>query len=219
MDTTFCQKDPFPYPAWRAERAIELADRPQLKPVPSDDKYVKAYQQYVFIYGDKTVDPRWAFIRYPYPAIAQQISLSGNCEFRFILEARLLSRESYANIAARLNMDKLVIKYFEKLFFNVRRKRRTPNWVLAVIFDAPFRPESWPNGELSDAQRTLLYRLFAFYGGGHVLDAVIDSLAPAALLQTHREDGVWKEQATERISWATSGDMVRVPSPSRLGPV
>src|SRR5262245_61621352 len=106
---------PCPHPAWRAHRATELANQPAVASLTCDDKYVREYCDYLLL---RQADypgfgPRTALIRHPYPGIAHELHRTKHSEVCYELEARLLSQDSYPQIASRLKVDERVIHYFE----------------------------------------------------------------------------------------------------------
>ena len=91
-----------------------------------------------------------------------------------ILQARLLTTETFAQIAGRLGTNELVIQFYADLFFDVRDRLEARDWIMKVILGPPeLRSKFNKDGTLTDAQRGVLYRLFAYRGGPLVLDSLI----------------------------------------------
>jgi hypothetical protein len=177
MDARYQTYNPFRRPAWRAERALQLAEN-QPAPLPArryDDHYVRAYRHYVL--GVLAADGEQTQLETIYRELpdvhrAHQIYFDSNYTGRQNLEAWLLTRKSTSDIATRLSAEVKAVEYFEQLFFSVRDRMDCTDWINKVI-------NGWPNNLIShpdarrEFERGVLYRKFAYYGGPHVLDALI----------------------------------------------
>jgi hypothetical protein len=110
-------------------------------------------------------------------ASAFSLHYSASPELQHILQARLLTTETFAQIASRLSTNELVIQFYADLFFDVRDRLEARDWIAKVILGPPeLRSKFNPDGTLTDAQRGVLYRLFAYRGGPLVLDSLIASI-------------------------------------------
>jgi len=86
---------------------------------------------------------------------------------RWAIESYILAGAEDAEIAERVGCDEGVITAYEAAFFNVREKLHNVNYIVNVVLgDAVSRG-------LSERQYDLLWKLFGYQGGVHVLDAVI----------------------------------------------
>lgn len=86
---------------------------------------------------------------------------------RWAIEAYILAGATDEEIAQKVGCEIGVIKAYEAAFFNVREKLHNANYVVNVIMgDAVSRG-------LSERQYDLLWKLFGYQGGIHVLDAII----------------------------------------------
>ena len=93
---------------------------------------------------------------------------------RWALEARILAGENNLEIAERLGTDPEIIEAYEAVFFQVREMLHRRDYVVNVVM-----AEAVTRG-LSERQYDLLWKMFAYHGGSHVLDAVISKFSPIA---------------------------------------
>src|ERR1700733_5058202 len=89
---------------------------------------------------------------------------------RWSIEARILAGETDREIATRIGCSEEIIQAYEALFFNVRDKLNRTDYILNVVLkDAVLRG-------LHEREKDLLWKLVAYTGGSHLLDAVINPL-------------------------------------------
>lgn len=93
---------------------------------------------------------------------------------RWAIEARILAGESDEEIAARIGTDAEIIAAYHAVFFDVRSALYNQDYIVNVIMaDAVTRG-------VSERQYDLLWKMFAFHGGSHVLDAVMSKFTATA---------------------------------------
>jgi hypothetical protein len=170
---------PFRRPQWRCERVLDMiARRPNpLRARLNDDHYVKAYRRFLLdSISAGTDNCRRASVRAEYPdvACAHAMHFSPDLERKQILEARLLTAESLEKIAQRFAVSVKAVEYFEALFFQVRDRLKNDGWIRATILRPP--PGAVHMVGMTAEQRGYAYRLFAYFGGPPVLDAVIGAM-------------------------------------------
>lgn len=86
---------------------------------------------------------------------------------RWAIEARILAGESNEEIAKKIGCDVGVIDAYEAVFFNVSEKLQNTEYIVNVVM-----AESVTKG-LTERQYDLLWKMFGYTGGVHVLDAMI----------------------------------------------
>lgn len=107
--------------------------------------------------------------RWPTLSEAFYLHNSSNKYTRWELEARLLTLDTYDEIAARLRLrDPGIVAWYEKAFFSVRDRLDSHGWVSHVIIG-----ELLQTG-LTERKPDILWKLYGYAGGGAVLDLVID---------------------------------------------
>lgn len=90
---------------------------------------------------------------------------------RWAIEALILAGASDEFIAQRLGSDPGVIEAYEAVFFNVRERLDQPLYVVNVVLG-----EAVARG-VQERQYDLLWKLFAYHGGIHALDAIMQRAA------------------------------------------
>jgi hypothetical protein len=103
---------------------------------------------------------------------AHSIWLDDKAPTRWAIEARILAGESDLEIAERLGTSPDVIEAYEAVFFHVRDRLHRRDYIVNVVM-----AEAVGRG-LSERQYDLLWKMFAYHGGPHVLDAVISKFTP-----------------------------------------
>lgn len=103
---------------------------------------------------------------------AYRIWLDDKKPTRWGIEARLVAGEPYAQIAEKLGADPGVIEAYANVFFDVGEKLDKIDYVVNVIMaDAVSRG-------LQERHYDLLWKMVAFKGGQHALDAIISKSLP-----------------------------------------
>lgn len=86
---------------------------------------------------------------------------------RWAIEARILAGETNEEIAKKIGCEVGVIDAYESVFFNVREKLANTEYIVNVVM-----ADSVTKG-LTERQYDLLWKMFGYTGGSHVLDAMI----------------------------------------------
>jgi hypothetical protein len=124
---------------------------------------------------------------------------SSDVEQRQILEARLLTSETFDEIAERFAADAQTIDYYERLFFNVRDRMDAPDWLITIIRGTTEDRAPSRDGVMTSAQRGFVYRLFAYFGGPLVLDTLIGCLSPHRTPHQDKDASAFFDDATAEI--------------------
>lgn len=208
MVADFYKGNPFRSPQWRAERASFLLANRQL-PNGFDDKYIRAYRKLLILQKDNTgMGP---FLEMPHAYVAASINNFPDTEWRDILQAKLLTEEEYEDIGHWLGIESEAVDFFEKVFFNVRDRMQHRGWIIKVILGAPEERESKrKNGQLTNSQRGVIYRLFAFYGGPEALEAAMSGFMPSALPSAKKDLEKWYDKALEQIIHTRAASAARM---------
>lgn len=86
---------------------------------------------------------------------------------RWEIDARILAGETNDEIAKKVGCEPGVVEAYEAVFFNVREKIDNAAYVVNVVM-----ADSVTKG-LTERQYDLLWKMFGYRGGPHVLDAMI----------------------------------------------
>lgn len=98
---------------------------------------------------------------------AHSLWLDDKAPTRWTIEARIIAGETNAEIAQKLGTEEDVIAAYADVFFDVRDKLANLDYVIGVILsDAVTRG-------LQERQYDLLWKMVAFQGGTHALNAIL----------------------------------------------
>jgi hypothetical protein len=185
MLNDYQEYNPLRSACWRLERVRELIDahpRPRPPSRKNDDAYVRTYYNFLLKIRSADSDDWRATLSTKQPALFQAHCgyWSLDLKQRAILEAHILTGETDAQIAQRTGMLPKAVECFEALFFNVRDRLSAQIWIVKTIRGTIWQPAVTANGVLTPQQRWIAYKLFAYFGGPHILDAMIRILSPSA---------------------------------------
>jgi hypothetical protein len=129
--------DPFLTPDWRRLRAVQLAEtRPLLRCRTCDDDWIRTYRTFL-LHRQRNPDSYVSRYRQDNPHLLFASMLheakDEDYELLFIIETRLLSGESIDDIAMKLKTSPETVRYFERLFFNVRPYLKSQDWVFRNV--------------------------------------------------------------------------------------
>ena len=121
---------------------------------------------------------------------AHSIYLQDNGPQKWLIEARLLARESDYEIASRVGCSPEIVKCYHDTFFDVREKLDFRDYIVAIVFgEAAFRG-------LSERQHDLLWKMFGYFGGPFVIDSVSSRLIAASWCNSaETAAGFWQDIA------------------------
>jgi len=169
-------------PSWRFDRVMELLrhhPRPA-RPAPHDDDYIRQARRFVMDFRSCPQSKRMElFARNPGLYYAYSIHNDDEDEMTScILQARLLARQSHEDIAHAMKTLPSTVTWYEKLFFNVKDRWEHKDWIVRQILGPAVERG------LLHRDHDLTLKLFAFFGGPHVLDLVLTGFQQSGLAQT-----------------------------------
>ena len=201
MDPNFYKDNPFRPLDWRAQRVMQLLSRRHERPRRYDDRWVRRYWRFLrSLDAAGANDERRSEVLLALNDVSQAhvLYFGSDSHQRQILVARLLTSEPFGDIAKRSGMQTEAVEFFEQVFFCVRDRLHSDDWIRNMALRRPAGqiPE---NGGLTEAQRGYAYRFSAYYGGPHVLDAVIGGMVVPAMPAGDRAAAGLAADATSRI--------------------
>jgi hypothetical protein len=174
MHEQFQSVNPFREPSWRFQRVLDLVERDRPGRCTSrDDEYVKAYRRFAGKFrGARSEENRISlFPDHPGLFIANLIHHQPDKEWRWLLQARILSGEGDKKIASRMSTLPSAVDWYEKIFFNVRDRLEAEDYIAKhAIGKLEDRGPSAREGRQTDFQEQMSYKLFGYYGGPYLLD-------------------------------------------------
>jgi hypothetical protein len=188
--------NPFRRPDWRLERVLQIVDKyPAGKSTPYDDEYIKKYKTFLVKYRNADEITRqklgygnpgmfWAHQIYDCKASAHRKSTA--------IEARILARLDDDHIANELHTIPETIQWYELLFFNVRDRLNSGDWIVDHVLmpayeasltagiavaegeqtddDAPPLMPKFVRTPLSEPFYDATLKMFGYFGGDRLLN-------------------------------------------------
>jgi len=204
MNAKLIAMNPVRRPQWRLDRVLQLVrHRPQpLWPRRVDCHAIRVYRRILLeLAAARNDEDAVDKLEHESPDIcyAHALHYSADAEPRQILEARLLTSESLDLIAKRMGTSTKAIEYYEALFFNVRDRLDSDDWIRSVIRGNFHKAERNASNGMDVEQRGYAMRLFAYYGGPLVLDAVIQGLSQAKMPNGVNGVAPWFEDVLDQL--------------------
>ena len=130
--------DVFASPSWRWERVLELVDRPGAigRVTRRDDKWIRLGKTFLVQWRKGSDNVRKELTaKLPGMACAYKMfdSQDSDPNKKFCLEARILARQSNEEIANEEHTFVESVNCYEKLFFDVRPKIDSLDWILTSV--------------------------------------------------------------------------------------
>ncbi len=217
----------FRTPDWRYDRVCRLVDR---YPTPGrasrrDDRYVRAARVFLLQYRSRDEDARGSLV-FDNPGLyfaytIQERAAGPDPEPAQFIQARLLARQTTAEIADCLGTLPETVEWYEALFFNVADRLDNRDWITKhVLLPAilhqqgldvtPREGEGEVLTELRREQRqrgaasALPYfdgtlKLFAYFGGRYLVDVLLTGFEAGKPLTSADGMGEWFDRC-----WSTT---------------
>lgn len=182
-------------PGWRRNRIRTIVEGTLPYNRRRDDAWVKrGWKFYSAI--EATVDPLdFGELSMKHPDLywAHELHTSpdeGTEMLKHEIEARLLSGQNNAGISERTGFPAPVIEAYHELYFSVRDRLRFPSFVVHKVIGPSV------HRGLTNNEPDILWKLYGFFGGPFVIDAMIAKFTNPAKAQRHEdvdafiEDGI-----------------------------
>lgn len=162
--------DPLQEPHWRWLQVLDVV----AKKLPEDDiddvyvrkavSYWKSYKTRVAKKGEseESLAKKYTGIHYAYKLFRQD-----NCDLKWIIEARILADEAPEIISKKCKTHVQIIEWYEKLFFDVRDKLDSKDYILSRVIQLPL------NMTVSFRRPDILWKLVGYTGGASLLDQLL----------------------------------------------
>lgn len=176
MHNQFQQVNPFREPSWRFQRVLDLVERDTPgRCTQRDDPEVKAYRRFAGKFRSaQSEESRMAlFPKYPGLFLANLFHHQPDAEWRWLLQAHILTGSNNEKIARKLATLPSAVDWYEKIFFHVRDRLEADHYIVKqVIGKFEDRTASAREGKLTAFQEQMSYKLFGYYGGPLLLDVI-----------------------------------------------
>jgi hypothetical protein len=173
----YMMQNPWRSPQWRWLRADSIINNEGPLTTPRRDgpdgyKWIRRAAQFKRIYNQYAEPYMQCQLAMEMPAIfwAHHVWADDNGPTKWAIEAHILARETDKEIAWKIGSSPEVVAAYEAIFFNVREKLNYREYILnSVMSDSVTRG-------ISERHYDLLWKLFGYTGGPHVLDSMISRL-------------------------------------------
>lgn len=165
----------FRAPSWRWDRVLSLVERERSRCSLRDDEYVREAKNFVTNYRRLSAENRvLLFPDNPGLYYAYLIQEESDPDVECVIQARLLAGQSAQTIADSVATIASTIEWYEALFFNVadrvKDKKMYRDWIVRTILGpAALRG-------IQDREFDLTAKMFGYFGGPIVLDAILHGL-------------------------------------------
>jgi hypothetical protein len=166
-----CQPDhPLRPPCWRWLRAFSFVDHNQRPIRQKDDEWVRRTWRFVRLLRHGPSDEAKQKLIRRMPAIfeAHRLYTDAQVFLRWEVEARLLTDEPIAQIASKCGSTPEVIEAYHAVFFHVRDRRQASDYIVHQVIGPKL------HFGLKEGDVDVILKLYAFGGGVHVVDVLVD---------------------------------------------
>lgn len=164
--------NPFRPPYWKWRRAEAILDGPgpattKRLDTPAGFKWIRQAMRFLTERRASRTDIQDARLATKYRDVYWAHWLwTQSTGHKHSVEAHLLARETDFEVGFRCGIPPSTVAAYEAIFFNVREKLQHPKYILhCVLGDQLHRG-------LTDADFPLLWKLYGYFSGPHVLDAM-----------------------------------------------
>lgn len=203
MKLAFQKFNPNRQPEWRFQRAQELASRipdlPNGRRRPKlryDDRQVARAAKFIWEWeriGDTAEGQERLFAREPGLTYAYLMYRHQDDFSRYMIEARILARQSNQEIAARVGTIPSTIDWYEALWFNVRDRLDSADWIIRHVMQAAaYRGIDQPTMDFTA-------KLVAYFGGPVAFDLVFYGLNPEDRIERVGEGTDYFNRAVDNL--------------------
>lgn len=158
-----------PLPNWRWEWVTRVTEEPPTRYEPAPDRATGAAQGFWQAWKRCCSDAERSFLSAKRPGLATAVLLAEGVHGRLghVVEARVLAGEPPNVIAAKAGLGVDAVRWYEHLFFDVRRFLDRPDYILHRVVGVP-------DGAMSE---TSVWKIFGYLAGPVGLDLLMG--APA----------------------------------------
>jgi hypothetical protein len=197
-------------PDWRWDRVLRLCAR---CPRPGrctrrDDDYIRKARAFYLRWAEQETEQSREQLGMEEPALYRAFELYERTpeepEGALFLQARLLARQPYAQIADALATAPATVEWYEALFFNVADRLQNTDWItMHVLLPAVMRNRPVPVD--ADEGRPMPFcdsvvarpfldgslKFFAYFGGPQVVDVMIAGFQAGKPLRSREDMAAW----------------------------
>jgi len=215
LNSVFQRYNFYRKPEWRWDRVLTMVDRNDSpgRCTKHDDEFVREARKFTLLHrGAEDNEAREKLfwdnpgLYYAYDFYMKREN-PAECEGAMFIEARLLARQNYEQIAAAMTTHPEAVRWYEALFFNVMPYLNARDWitkhVLMPAFDKHHNNVMAPDDGVALPFRdsTVAYpfkdgslKLFAYFGGPFIVDFMIQGLQAGKPLTSGEDLASWLDK-------------------------
>ena len=129
---------------------------------------------------------------------------------RYVIEARILARQPYGEIASRMGIAEETVDTFEKLFFNVSHKLDAVDYIVNQVIGRVFQVG------LGAPNHASLAKYFGYYAGSKVLDLILNGIAEPRTINSAEDAVLFLDQHMQSLWRIQSLSMATTMQPGRF---
>lgn len=203
MHNQFQLVNPFREPSWRFQRVLDLVERDQPgRCTQRDDTYVKQYRRFAGKFRSaRSEEARMAlFPEYPGLFLAHLFHHQPDKEWRWLLQARILTGENDEKISQRMATLPSAVDWYEKVFFNIRDRLEATDYITKqIIGKTEDRAPLARKGQLTDFQEQISYKLFGYFGGPLILDIMFSGFTKMPMPERQDQTDAWLDATVQTL--------------------
>ncbi len=196
----FFRDNPLRSPSWRADYVRRVVDAGKRCGI-AEDQFVRAYKTFILkmrraanVEDQLDIFPKYADLYY-----AHLYQHNPDPEWRWLLQACLISGQSNSEIAEYMAMSPGTVEWYEAIFFNVRERLRSRGYIVKCILSKINDRVNDPAWSFTAENKRLCYLIFAYYGGPLMLDVITSGFAPAPPPEKLEDTDAWLDLTVQRL--------------------
>lgn len=217
----FQRHNVFRRPSWRFDRVLWILDRYPTpgRCTPRDDKETRVARKFMMRWRNKETREEREELFWENPGLFYALEIfekmTEEPEPAHFMEARLLAGQGFAEIAEVMSTVEETVFWYEKLFFNVADHLRERDWITKhVLLPSMLQHHGLLPSQPTDDDGLVLpapssvvakpfldasLKLFAYFGGRHLVDLMITGFQLGKPLQSAEDMSMWFDQG-----WSTT---------------
>jgi hypothetical protein len=167
------QSDPLRPPDWRWLRARWLRETNKYARKGREDAETLVIKRYQSAKAACKTDLMLDRLRENFPGLyhSEELYTRDDLDFRWELEARLLARESFDDIAKKAGMDVDIVRWYEKTFYNVTDRIDNRSYIFNIAMGRSI------HRGLFERDYDLLWKMLGYGFGPYMVDALTSRMS------------------------------------------
>ena len=167
------EDSPLRPPDWRWQKVMVYKEAGRRIPRSKMDSLLSVISKFAILLDSCDDDFDLLDLSESYPDLCDAHMMykhDGALSSKWELEARLLARESYADICEKMHIPPSTIDLYEKVFFNVSDRINNKSWIINCIVGRAI------HAGLTERDYDLLWKMYGLFSGPMMLDVVLGKM-------------------------------------------